>query len=370
MLRRRWLILAGVAALASATSLSTITSTASTTYPADELSGVACPAMNNCVAVGYSSLGETGGDPTYTLAERWLNGSWSVRPTGGLEGSLDGVSCGTAATCTAVGDVITSDSSGTTATLAEGGNGAKWSVETTPTPAGATNAGLASVSCTSATDCMAVGFYSDPVTTEARFLAEHWNGSAWTILPNPACTAVNCDFTSISCSAPNTCMAIGDNAAYSWNGTTWNPQATPSGEDYYSVSCPKTNSCMAVGNSDAANWNGVSWSSVSPGGSVALQAVSCSSSTLCTAVGLVPNSAGTKNVPIADRWNGASWTVQDMPYSKSFYAIAITAVKCREAAPCMAVGYVQHDPGDFPVIKTLAELWNGSNWAIQKSPNP
>jgi len=65
-----------------------------------------------------------------------------------------------------------------------------------------------------------------------------------------------------------------------------------------------------------------------------------------------------------------SWTLQQMPHPKAFYTINVAAVKCRREAPCMAVGYVQHGPGDFPEIKTLAELWNGSNWVIQKSPNP
>jgi len=104
-----------------------------------------------------------------------------------------------------------------------------------------------------ATDCLAAGFYDDPVTTNERFLADYWKGRAWTTLPDPACTAVNCAFLSVSGSAPNTCMAIANWVPYRWNGATWTEQSTPSGFNFYSVSCPATNFCMAAGNAEAAS---------------------------------------------------------------------------------------------------------------------
>ena len=44
-----------------------------------------------------------------------------------------------------------------------------------------------------------------------------------------------------------------------------------------------------------------------------LYEVSCTSSTACTAVGQSGNSAGTVDMPLAERWNGTSWTVQHPP---------------------------------------------------------
>jgi hypothetical protein len=50
------------------------------------------------------------------------------------------------------------------------------------------NSSLSSVSCTAANDCIAVGAVQEMRSGSFQFfpLAEHWNGSAWTVLPTPA----------------------------------------------------------------------------------------------------------------------------------------------------------------------------------------
>jgi hypothetical protein len=106
------------------------------------------------------------------------------------------------------------------------------------------NASLSSVSCSAANDCIAVGAVQEMRSGSFQFfpLAEHWNGSAWTVLPTPAprhpgggdlLSSVSCT-SSTGCS-PSNCMAVGDfigigngmTLAEPWNGTSWKVVKTP-----------------------------------------------------------------------------------------------------------------------------------------------
>jgi hypothetical protein len=104
-----------------------------------------------------------------------------------------------------------------------------------------------------------------------------------------------------------------------WNGSTWTPQSPPVPPDtdgawFAGVSCTNNNACTAVGYftafelSDGAplaeSWNGTSWSLQSaqplpsPLYNAGLAQVSCTSATACTAVG---NAYGR---PLAERYTG------------------------------------------------------------------
>jgi hypothetical protein len=67
--------------------------------------------------------------------------------------------------------------SGSYEQLAEHWNGTTWTVQPTPSPHGGD---LTSVSCTSAAACTAVGFY-DAGTGGLAALADRWNGTSWAI---------------------------------------------------------------------------------------------------------------------------------------------------------------------------------------------
>ena len=68
--------------------------------------------------------------------------------------------------------------------VAEQESGAGWVQLSTPTPPGVYYFGLAAVSCTSPTSCMAVGS-ADIGSSSAEQLIERWNGVSWTIQPTP-----------------------------------------------------------------------------------------------------------------------------------------------------------------------------------------
>ena len=85
----------------------------------------------------------------------------------------------------------------------------------------------------------------------------------------------------------------------------------------------------------------------------------------CTAVGEVGLRRHAATVTLAERWNGKSWAIQhtpNPPHSNSSTAATATlnAVSCPSATTCVAVG--RSDSG------ALAELWNGTTWAIQHLP--
>ena len=128
-----------------------------------ELTGVSCRSATACTAVGNSGSINA----TLTLAERWNGRKWVVQPTpspsgtnnpsGTSESELAGVSCSSAKACIAAGDYY--NRSGTQVTLAERWNGRKWVVQRTPNPADDGASLLKGVSCSSAAACTAVGPY-------------------------------------------------------------------------------------------------------------------------------------------------------------------------------------------------------------------
>jgi hypothetical protein len=58
---------------------------------------------------------------------------------------------------------------------------ASWKIQGTPNPAGSVGNNVEGVSCTSATACLAVGYFYDDNPEGIFTLAERWNGKTWTV---------------------------------------------------------------------------------------------------------------------------------------------------------------------------------------------
>src|SRR5207245_8482353 len=116
----------------------------------------------------------------------------------------------------------------------------------------------------------------------------------------------------------------------------------------------------AVSMTTAEAWNGSAWSvqpTPSPVGALTseLAGTSCISSTSCEAVGLHLTAAGAE-VTLAEVWNGTSWSVQPTPNPSGALGSSLSAVSCASATACIAVGsYFTSTSRD-----TLAEVWNGT----------
>ncbi len=281
----------------------------------------------------------TGGDRTFTTP----GPSWSIETTPTTESSsnrLDRVSCTSATNCTAVGSYVVL---GTRVTLAEHWNGKEWAIQSTPNPTGALESRLEGVSCTSSKACMATGEYENSEGSTLS-LAESWEGTKWTILATPSPSGSKSSVLHVpSCSAGNACIAVGQYTnsggtklalAESWNGTEWTAQTPP-------------------------NLSGAAES--------LLKGVSCTSTKACTAVGRYKNSEGAL-LTLAERWNGKEWTIQSTPNPSGAHENELLGVSCGSATGCTAVGTYENT--GTKLGKSLAESWNGTEWTLLLTPSP
>jgi hypothetical protein len=92
--------------------------------------------------------------------------------------------------------------------------------------------------------------------------------------------------------------------------------------------------------------------------------VSCTSASACTAVGWYETSPGAYDT-LAEVWNGTTWTIQNTPNPTGATASYLFGASCASASACTAVGYDLN-----PSYTALAEGWNGTSWAIQSTPRP
>jgi hypothetical protein len=310
----------------------------------------------------------------------WAVGGWAVQPvplpSGGTFGMLLGVSCVPAGDCAAVG-MGTSARSSVSQPLAERWDGSSWSVMPVPLPSGSAGGALDGVSCVSAADCVAVGYFGPGAGMP---LAERWNGSAWSPQRLPVPPGASGEMDSVSCASADACTAVGSYSsgpgasvalAERWNGRTWTRQSMPAGDGGFSgVSCSSARSCTAIdGGSGAAQWNGASWSNTSavtpPGGTgTSLTAVSCASAANCTAAGSYDK--GNRAEPLAEHWDGATWSAEPVPGPAGAPVSILSSVSCPSATTCTAAGYYAKQVPFHP----LAEFWNGTTWRTQVTALP
>jgi hypothetical protein len=331
------------------------------------LSGVACVTVNVCHAVGGDETNTSSFD---SFDESWNGGSWTLQTVADPSTTgLNAVACSSKSACTSVGYFYNGTND---VPFVERWNGSSWAAQTTPVPAGATLAVLNGVSCPSATACTAVGYYK---TAGGQFsLAMAWDGTTWNIqtTPNPTGQA-GPEFNSVSCTSATACTAVGSAntgssvmLAERWNGSTWTIQNTPlpsGGSDTHlaSVSCTGSpfTGCTAVGSYFngskqvplAERWNGTAWSvqsAVAPTASTSsLSSVSCLASGICNAVGSYfnPHSSG-----FAEYYNGQTWSQRVVVKPPSSQGFTLTGIDCPSVYGCEAVGWLVDSIGNDEVL--------------------
>jgi hypothetical protein len=146
--------------------------------------------------------------------------------------------------------------------LSEIYGGLGWTTEITAVPSGATGSSLEGVACSLATDCMAVGYYTQSSGRQLG-LAERWEVTAWSVEPLPHSIYPGGDeyLAGVSCASRGaSCLAVGQSIpaaedhlalAEVWNGTAWSHRGQPhdpsQGTYLSGLSCPSITSCTAVG---------------------------------------------------------------------------------------------------------------------------
>ena len=335
-----------------------------------------CVSGGACMAVGSST---TAAGHAQTLVESWNGTSWAMVPSPNTSPTLDNVlyavSCTSTSACVAVG--TSTSALGQTQTLAELWNGSKWSISTTPNTSNGFDNTLSGVSCTSAATCTAVGYAA--TATGSVTLVETWNASTWSIATSPNEPGTLYDsLNGISCPSSLSCVAVGNyltaadslqTLVESWNGSIWSVVASPDTTTAKSntlngVSCATATACTAVGAAYASggsayqtlaeSWNGASWSIVSTpdvtSSDNVLEAVSCPSASWCAASGYSTTGSDIQQ-GLIETWNGVTWSAATTPEPGSF-GNSVPAVGCPQASACVAVGSEEPSPG---VLQTVAE---------------
>ncbi len=338
----------------------------------NELDSVSCPSATACIAVGDG------------FAEDWNGTAWAVHAIARAKDTLVSVSCVAATTCVAAGGYF---DDGVQFMVAESWNGTKWRVINPPISTSFDTDELSGVACQNANQCTAVGSYHDPVDgyrTLAEIMQLRWQPQTATV---PA-GAIATGFDTVSCTSASACMAVGDYEAgdstfddftETWNGGGWTVQPTPnsSNSNLSGVSCSAASACTAVGDvlsggvlvTLAQRWNGTGWAvqaTPNPAGAASsyLTSVSCPSATSCTATGFYRDGSGNQ-FPLAEAWNGSTWKIQTTPHPSGTTTTQFNTVSCASAGACVAVGY------DLtPSFTPFAEVWNGTSWKIKDPSLP
>lgn len=223
------------------------------------LNSVWCASAKQCVAVG-SGL-STGQAP---VAAYWNGTSWAARsvpnPAGAVFVGLGALSCSSITSCEAVGS--SSASTGYSVPIAEHWNGAGWALQRFAPVAAAKVTYAIGVSCSAAGTCMAVGtaYAKDGTSTPTYWL---WSGNAWSAPMETAAPTGSRDsgLQTVSCSSSTSCIAVGfwfgtDGIVFpwsaSWNGSRWLLQHMPaaagqSRSSRQAISCPSSGACAAAG---------------------------------------------------------------------------------------------------------------------------
>jgi hypothetical protein len=286
----------------------------------------------------------------------------TANPASGTLNVLDAVSCTSASNCIAVGNY--QNSAGDSYALAERWNGSTWALQAPVTPSGDTAFFFTGVSCPTATYCIAVGV-NQPTVKSSTAVAEVWNGSTWTL--QSAVSPTLAWFSGVSCSATSNCEAVGHDSAGTlaehWNGSAWSTQTVPAAVSGLSaVDCLSASFCEATnGSAEAASWNGTTWSAQTMQTGT-IFSVSCGSTSSCEAVGYLL--VGREANPLAEHWNGSTWADQTVPNTTD---PGLYGVSCVSTTSCTAAGVGSNSSGDGV---TTAEFWNGSTWTQQTTPNP
>ncbi len=351
--------------------------------PIVELGSVSCASAGNCSAVGSYEDTPSGNTQGVLLTETsgtWQPGVEAVLPSPAADPNvtINSVSCKSPGNCTAVGDYV--DSSGNQQGLLLDQSSGTWTAAAATLPAGAaTNPGviLGSVSCVSKRNCSAVGEYSDGSGFQGLLLTE--TSGAWVTakakLPTGGSNAV---FRSVSCASAGNCSAVGyyeDNSGHgqgllitetsgAWGTGVKAPlpavggTATDPSAGIASVSCSSAGNCAAVGgyNDSSGHGQGVLLTETSgkwaagvkatlPVGAAVnpeadMSSVSCPSVGNCSAIGTYADGSGTQALVVtqtAGTW--ASSAKAALPTGAAADPeVIMTNVSCTSVSICAADG--------------------------------
>lgn len=254
------------------------------------------------------------------------------------------------------------------------------------------NTYLNAVTALTAKNAWAVGESQSGSVTQT--LIEHWNGTAWQIVPSPNVSPVTNDLDAVAAVSTNDIWAVGfyvlNGSLYTliehWDGTSWSIISSPNPGGYNVLQglarVPGTNQLWAVGNYyDSPNntiqhtlieqWNGTNWT-VIPSPNVGaygnmLNGITAFSVNNVWAVGSYYINNGSSPEPLVEQWNGTNWKIVSSLNPTTNGSLS-SATRVPFSQSLLAVGNSYSNPsGPF---QALIERWDKGNWNIIPSPNP
>ncbi len=365
------------------------------------LGTITCGSPDRCIAVGSTGSRYTIRVP-YALhrgAGTWTASS-PIPPIDNGDSFFTSLSCMAETRCVAVGAQEVpapyfGAKSGGNRPLVETWNGHTWRIEKVPIPPATADGNLSSVGCVPSA-CMAVGGFSNKSGND-RIMTEWWDGSSWTLgLPPRPRTMEDPSLAAVSCTSDTQCIAVGQYSfelgfgslitplILRWDGTQW--RLDPSGrlgraQDTMlnGIDCVSNQMCMTVGSQRMARATYRSVAEVRRGGrwivvptddprhtpDADLVSVDCTSATSCVGVGYAV--ANTGPVPLVAWWDGSRWTMGAAPDVPGADGSALSDVSCTAPDACIAAGNFRHDS---PAEHAFTASWDGSRWTVEPSPEP
>jgi hypothetical protein len=260
-----------------------------------------------------------------------------------------------------------------TRTLTMRWNGSTFSIVRSPNVPDRANV-LEDVDGTASSDVWAVGHSDSISAVSSTTLILRWDGSRWRRIasPNQGSGDDQSFLTGVVAISPTDAWAVGsfrtiDPAdaqalTFHWNGTAWTSVPNSCGTTLREVFAVSATNVWAVGGGSTCRWNGTTWTRIPAAppitqGFLDLQDVTGTGANNLWAVGLVSSSCGEGHVCFSgaiERWNGTSWTF--MGVGEVLYGIHALA-----ANDVYAVG-----SGIGPAILHF----DGSAWSDVPQPSP
>jgi hypothetical protein len=169
-------------------------------------------------------------------------------------------------------------------------------------------------------------------------LVEHWDGSAWTVVPSPNGSTISSQLLGVDAVSANDIWAVGSSSTLAapyentliehWDGSSWSiiPSPNPSGGSFN-----KLNGVAVVAANDI-------W-----------------------AVGSYSGSTNHSQTLI-EHWDGSSWSIVPSP-NVGPYGNNLNSVAARAANDVWAVG-ASNNGGNSLILH-----WDGMSWSVVPSPN-
>src|SRR6267142_1673993 len=120
--------------------------------------------------------------------------------------------------------------------LVSGAQSNDWSIVSSPDTSATEHNALRGVTCVSASECWAVGYYL--TENAAQTLIERWDGTSWSIVSSPNTSATQSNFLlGVTCRSASESWAVGHSYSGAnfvaqtlierWNGTSWSIVSSP-----------------------------------------------------------------------------------------------------------------------------------------------